>query len=66
MKPTLASDQPRTPPVDLALLAVAILLMLGGAALLVADIGSAGVWIPLIAIGIAVTVLVQRKLRRGD
>jgi len=42
---------------------VAVLLMLGGAALLVASVGSAGIWIPVTAIGIALAVLVQRRRR---
>ena len=64
MKLTLASDDTDTPPINLALLTVAVLLMLGGAALLVADVGSAGIWIPVIAVGIALTVIVQRGRRR--
>jgi hypothetical protein len=63
MKLTLASGG-RPPSADLALLAVAVLLMLGGAALLVADIGSASIWIPVIAIGIALSVRVRRGRRR--
>jgi len=51
-------------PIDLALVVVAVLLMLGGAVLLVAEVGSAGIWIPVIAIGIALTVVARRKDRR--
>jgi hypothetical protein len=32
--------------------------------MLVADFGSAGIWIPVIAVGIALTVIVQRRRRR--
>jgi hypothetical protein len=35
-----------TPRTDVALLAVAVLLMLGGAAMLIADVVSAGITIP--------------------
>jgi hypothetical protein len=67
MRNTLASGSPHTAPIDLALLIVAVLLMLGGAVLLVAGVGSAGIWLPVIAIGIALTVIVQRKdHRRGS
>ena len=51
-------------PIGLALVVVAVLLMLGGAVLLVAEVGSAGIWIPVIAIGIALTVVARRKDRR--
>jgi hypothetical protein len=64
MKPTLVSGGSHIPPISLALLTVAVLLMLGSAALLVADVGSAGIWIPVIAIGIALAVVVQRGRRR--
>jgi len=66
MKGTLASGSPHMAPIDLALLSVAVLLMLGGAVLLVADVGSAGISISVIAVGIALTMIVQRKgPRRG-
>ena len=48
----------------LALLTIAVLLMLGGAAVLVADAVSAAIAIPLIAIGIALTVIVQARAGR--
>jgi CHASE2 domain-containing sensor protein len=64
MKLTLASAGTRTPPTNIVLLTVVVLLMLGGAALLVAGAGSAGIWIPIIAIGIALTVIVQRGSAR--
>jgi hypothetical protein len=48
----------------LALLTISVLLMLGGAALLLADAVSAAIAIPLIAIGIAVTVIVQMRAGR--
>lgn len=44
-----------------ALLAVAITLMLVGAALLVADVGSSGLWIAAIAVGIAIVAVVGRR-----
>ena len=59
MRLTLASGGQHMDPMDLVLLTVAVLLMLGGAALLVADVGTAGIWIPVIAIGIVLTVIVQ-------
>jgi hypothetical protein len=64
MRLTLASGGTHIPPTNLALLTVAVLLMLGGAALLVARVGSAGIWIPVIAVGIALTVIVQQRPRR--
>ena len=45
------------------LLVVAVVLMLGGAALMLADIIGAGIAIPLIAVGIALSVA-QRRLGR--
>lgn len=47
-----------------ALLTVAVLLMLFGAALLVADVGSSALWISTIAIGLAVVVIVSRGAGR--
>ena len=49
---------------NFALLTVAVLLMLVGALLLVAEVGSVGIWIPVIAVGLALTVMVQRRRRR--
>ena len=49
-----------TPRRDLTLLAVAILLMLGGAATLVGEWIAAGIAIPLIAIGTALVVIARR------
>ena len=46
------------------LLVVAIVLMLGGSALMLTDVFSAGVAIPLIAVGIALTAAVQSRRRR--
>lgn len=40
---------------------VAVVLMLGGAALMIADQISAGIAIPLIAVGIALSLVVQRR-----
>ena len=55
-----------TPPRDLALLAVAVVLMLVGAVTLVGGWLAAGITIPLIAIGIALVVIAQRDVRRQD
>lgn len=41
------------------LLAVAVLLMLGGAALLLADVGGSDLWIAVIAVGIALVVVAR-------
>jgi hypothetical protein len=54
----------RTPVADRVLLGVAVLLMLGGAALLIADVVSSGVTIPLITVGIALVVIAQMDIRR--
>lgn len=51
----------QTPPRDLALLAVAIVLMLGGAVTLVGGWIAAAIAIPVIAVGIALVVI-----ERGD
>jgi len=64
MNLTLASGGVQRPRENLALLTVAVLLMLVGAAMLVADAGRAGIWISVIAVGIALTVIVQRRRRR--
>jgi hypothetical protein len=47
-----------------SLVIVAVVLMLGGAALMLADLVSAGIAIPLIAVGIALSVVAQRRRRR--
>lgn len=52
-----------TPSRDLALLALAVVLMLGGAVTLVGGWLSAAVSIPLIAIGIALVVIEQGDVR---
>jgi hypothetical protein len=52
-----------TPPRDLTLLAIAVLLMLGGAVTLIAGWLAAGIGIPLIAIGIALVVIAQGDVR---
>ena len=54
----------RTPVADRVLLGLAVLLMLGGAALLIADVVSSGVTIPLITVGIALVVIAQMDIRR--
>jgi len=65
MRLTIAPGGAHQTPIDVALLTVAVLLMLSGAVLLVADVGSAGIWIPVIAIGIALTAIVRRRGRRN-
>jgi membrane-bound ClpP family serine protease len=52
---------PRT---EFLLLVVAVVLMLGGAALMLADLVSPGIAIPLIAVGIALSVVAQSRRRR--
>lgn len=53
-----------TPPRDLALLAIAVVLMLGGAVTLVGGWIATGIAIPLIAIGIAMVAIERRDIRR--
>jgi hypothetical protein len=52
------------PPIEFLLLVVAVVLMLGGAALMLADLVSAGIAIPLIAVGIALSVVAESRRRR--
>jgi hypothetical protein len=52
------------PPTEFLLLVVAVVLMLGGAALMLADLLSAGIATPLIAVGIALSVVAQTRRRR--
>ena len=52
------------PPTGFLLLVVAIVLMLGGASLMLADIVSPGIAIPLIAVGIALSVAQSRRRRQ--
>ena len=52
------------PPTEFLLLVVAVVLMLGGAALMLADLVSPGIAIPLIAVGIALSVVAQSRRRR--
>jgi hypothetical protein len=52
-----------TPAADLTLLTVAVILMLGGSVMLLVGVG-AGIAIPLIAVGIAVTAIVELDKRR--
>jgi membrane-bound ClpP family serine protease len=49
---------------EFLLLVVAVVLMLGGAALMLADLVSPGIAIPLIAVGIALSVVAQSRRRR--
>lgn len=51
-----------TPTRDLVLLAVAVVLMLGGAVALVGGWLAAGIAIPLIAIGIALLAIAKRDV----
>ena len=52
-----------TPPRDLALLAVAVVLMLGGAVALVAGWIAEGIAIPLIAIGVVLVLIEEGDVR---
>jgi membrane-bound ClpP family serine protease len=52
------------PTTEFLLLAVAVVLMLGGAALMLAEMVSPGIAIPLIAVGIAPSVVAQSRRRR--
>jgi hypothetical protein len=52
------------PPTEFLLLVVAVVLMLGGAALMLADLVGPGIAIPLIAVGIALSVVAQGRRRR--
>jgi hypothetical protein len=56
----------RTPLIDLAFLAAAVVLMVGGAVVLVGDWVSAGIAIPAIAIGIALVVIGETDARRRE
>ena len=53
-----------TPAADLTLLTVAVILMLGGAVMLLVGVVGAGIAIPLIAVGIGVTAIVEIDKRR--
>ena len=52
------------PPTEFLVLVVAVALMLGGATLMPADLVSPGIAIPLIAVGIALSVVAQSRRRR--
>lgn len=52
------------PPRDLAALVLAVVLMLGGAVVLVGGWMAAGIAIPAIAVGIALVVIVRGDMRR--
>jgi hypothetical protein len=52
---------PRT---EVLVLVVAVALMLGGAALMLEGLVSAGIAIPLIAVGIGLSVVAQNRRRR--
>ena len=51
-------------PTPFLLLALAVVLMLGSAALMLADTISPGIAIPLIAVGIALSVVAKNGRRR--
>jgi hypothetical protein len=53
-----------TPPKDLALLAVAVVLMLGGAVTLVGGWLAASIAIPVITVGIALVAIERADVRR--
>jgi len=52
------------PLTEFLLLLMAVVAMLGGAALILADLVSPGIAIPLIAVGIALSVVAQGRRRR--
>ena len=52
------------PTTELLLLGVAVVLMLGGATLMLADLIGPGIAIPLIAVGIALTVVARSRRSR--
>jgi hypothetical protein len=52
------------PATEFLLLVLAVVLMLGGAALMLGDLVSPGIAIPLIAVGIALSVVAQSRRRR--
>jgi hypothetical protein len=61
----IATGGPRlTHSADLTLLTVAVILLLGSTALMIADILSAGIAIPLIAIGASLVAVVEVDKRR--
>jgi hypothetical protein len=49
---------------DRALLVVAVVLMVGGVVLLLADVASGGVTIPLMTVGIALVVIAKMDAHR--
>jgi hypothetical protein len=49
-------------PLELVLTVLAVILMLGGAAILIADVG-AGIGFPLVAVGIALTAVLATNRR---
>lgn len=52
------------PSTETLLLALAVVLMLGAAALMLADLVGAGIAIPLIAVGIVLSLVAQSRRRR--
>jgi hypothetical protein len=63
---TVPASGPRpSPGADLAVRTVAVALLLGGAAMLIAGVLSPGIAFPLIAIGLALVVIAQNDKRRG-
>jgi hypothetical protein len=59
-----ASGPRLTPIVDRVVLAGAVVLLLAGAALMLADVLDASIAIPVIAIGVALVAIVQTDKRR--
>jgi hypothetical protein len=55
-----------TPLADLVVLAVAVVLLVAGAALVLTDVLDATMAIPVIAIGIALVAIEQSKKRRKE
>lgn len=53
-----------TPFADLVVRAAAVVLLLGGAALMLTDVLAASIAIPVIAIGLALVAIVQTNQRR--
>ena len=54
----------RIPPTEFLLLVVSVVLMLGSAVFMLAGLVGAGIAIPLIAVGIALSFVAQNRRRR--
>jgi hypothetical protein len=64
MRPIPTGGPKLTPAADHAALAIAVVMMLGGAALMLADVLDAALAIPVIAVGIALVAIEQAEKRR--